>query len=715
MRAAWIFLALMAVSFANTAAETAFEEQTAASPLEIARNWQVLAILGIIISIILVAIAYMIGSGFEMPEITAWAKTELVQVVVNALIVAFLLITIASIEIVVIMIAQTSNIPAPSCYLGNSNSTSCLQDVTNAYLEDYTTTAAEGAKDVIRQNMDAAGWAGRRFGLYCLTIFCAQIGVSMSFTGHFILKSDMYAIIFEYYTNLLSSMEAQRFFVREICFKMGPVILAIGIVARTFFFTRRIGGLLMAIAIGAMFFFPGMYIFDWLTLDFTMTGDKAFAQEDSTCPAECGIQTPLAIVEGGGALNNTAQVYGAFSDATKETGKQIIDGTIASAVATVTNTSDPLYGKTITSCYWEFGEAPLTDANGKRAFRCPQPCRELPYPNSDICTNYSLGTQKECAKVPDACKVKRYVVIQNQTEYDSCPDSCKVVPPLKSDCDLDGPDDGSDKNCLDSSLECRQAHTDDLSYRPTRTVDWDDSKSVERYVRCAWASDCPASLTATESCVYVVPPTGRCVDLCGGCPVECRLDTFSGLPSDQLPPTCVDPETGNYWAACTSCPEGCKVRYSQIEAKDAAADANGSCTSCPLDKRIIWTTLPPDYTSGDCSLDACRSEYREVIPRNACDMCLFTEESYAYKPPINTQCDDACRPSDNTPASDPSAYTKIGESGLVGVPEIQQLSKLMVPGYVLPLFNIVATLVFIKGLSGFLGGDIEIPGLSKIF
>jgi hypothetical protein len=39
----------------------------------------------------------------------------------------------------------------------------------------------------------------------------------------------------------------------------------------------------------------------------------------------------------------------------------------------------------------------------------------------------------------------------------------------------------------------------------------------------------------------------------------------------------------------------------------------------------------------------------------------------------------------------------------------------MLPAYVLPLFNIVATLVFIKGLSTILGGDIEIPGISKVF
>jgi hypothetical protein len=64
---------------------------------------------------------------------------------------------------------------------------------------------------------------------------------------------------------------------------------------------------------------------------------------------------------------------------------------------------------------------------------------------------------------------------------------------------------------------------------------------------------------------------------------------------------------------------------------------------------------------------------------------------------------------------DPSAYTKIDEEGLVGTSEIKNVSKLMVPAYLLPLFNIVATLIFIRTFSGMIGGDIEIPGISKIF
>jgi hypothetical protein len=103
------------------------------------------------------------------------------------------------------------------------------------------------------------------------------------------------------------------------------------------------------------------------------------------------------------------------------------------------------------------------------------------------------------------------------------------------------------------------------------------------------------------------------------------------------------------------------------------------------------------------------------MPRNTCESCVFADESETYDPAINNNCDDACKPSGKIATKDAADYSKISEEGLVGKPDIQDLSKLMLPIYVLPLFNIVATLVFIKGLSKILGGDIEIPGISKVF
>ncbi len=680
----------------ESVSEQQFETQTGGSPLEIVKYWQALAVMSLMLSVILVGIGYAVGIGLEMPEVKAWASNELVQIVANALIIVVLIATISFIDAIVMGMAIGSGLDptlVPACYTVGQ---SCLQNVTMAYLNDYVDTAEVGARDILRANMYAGSAAGKRLGFYCTTaflpLFCLQAGIGTTVAGHYVLDQDMYAILFEYYTNLLSTLEAQRFFVNEISFKMGPVILAIGIVARSFFFTRKIGGLLIAVAAGIMFFFPGMYIFDWVTLDMAVNGDKLMNDDVPLCPNECSIAAPTAYYDGGN-LVSPFDVYGAFTDADSGTVQQLLAGTLDRA--TGSNPGSPAYNKDVVSCYY----GSMAD--------CPVPCRELPYPPS--AGNCSvLEVQQACAQVPAECKVARLVNTTapsfDQAEYNRCPASCKVVPPLNPDCTEDT--DGSTGQCLESRFDCRIAKRSDLNWRPS-TVDIEGSN----YADCVKASNCQASLTASENCVWVIPDTGNCQELCtDACPAECRIADAD--PAD-LPAQCKDGAALK--GACIACItnyDSCTVRLSDITSLNPPA---GQCDSCPVEKRLVSSSLPNDYITGGCSVDACSKDYRVAVPRNTCESCLFTEESYVYSPPINSQCAELCGPTNNAPVKSSGEYTKIGGEGLVGKVEIQNVAKLMIPAYLLPLFNIVATLVFIKGLSGLLGGDIEIPGLAKVF
>ena len=687
MRRLLILLLLVSLCMADNAASQ-FQSQTSSFTMEIGKNWQLLSVMALIISVILVAIAYVIGIGLEMPEMKAWAGTELVQVIANAIIIALLIVTLAFIELVVLGIAAGSNLNVPACMGAGAESVGCLQGVTDSYLSSYIDIAESNAKGVLKDNVFAAGMMGRRIGLNCITIFCAQIGASSTIGGQYIVKTDMYMIIFDHYTNLIASMEAQKFFVDNIAFRMGPVILAMGVVARSFFVTRKLGGLLIAMAAGMMFFFPGMYIFDWVTLDNVLNGDKGGNNDAVSCPDECKAAVPLAYVTGGDKLNNIQDIYDQFKEGDKETAQGLANGSVASATATA-GTYD---GKTITSCY--------AKANSSQ---CPLVCRELPYPSVPLCLNLTEEIPQHCADVPKLCKVVRKVVEVDPAQNSACPAECKVVPPLKSDCNT------SLGDCASSSPDCRMAHRDDLDWRPEKTCDDSFEGCSDIIERCNWAADCPASLTADDSCTYVMPPIGLCNDLCADCPAQCRI----GGSGAAIPDDCPD--------SCSDCFAGCTVRWSTLQEKDDWVKSNNTeygtnyCTSCPINMRLVGSTLPVEYYSGACSYTKCPKDYREAVPYQSCEMCLFTEESYAYDPPINTQCSDICKPSDNTPVSDPSAFTQIGDTGLVGLSPVQNIAKLMIPAYLLPLFNIVATIIFIKGLSDMLGGDIEIPGLAKVF
>jgi hypothetical protein len=678
------------------------------SPLEIVKDWRILAILALGFSIVLVAIAYMIGIGLEMPEMRAWAGTELSQIFANALIILLVIVVIAFVDVMAIAIAVDADLDLPECLgIGTQTYDTCLQSVANEYLQDYVDTAKLQMRNILVENVKAVNYMNQRAGLYCTSILCLQVGVTTTFAANYLLDSDMYTLLFEYYGNLLGFMEAQLFFVNEVSFKIGPILLAVGIVARAFYFTRKIGGLLIAVALGITFFFPGMYIFDWATLDMVMTSDKGVDSQKSDCPAECTKQTPIAYYYNDSGLQmiyDPMDFKGLFTEGTMGNAGQLYEGKIASA----SGTNGSALNKIIHSCiYFQESDFPYTMG------ACPLTCRSLPYPTATQCleatikvgnANVTYNVQKACSVVPTECKVVKEVRgIEGTAEYESCPSACKVVPPLKSDCRYKDAAETEEGNCLDSSVDCRIAKVSDLSWRPSI-----HDSSLPKAKACNKAKDCVASLTANDSCVYVFPDTGPCEDLCVGCDEECRL---IGADFDNLPSNLKD-HCNSIQTACDACHDTCKVKLSDISALSPPA---GQCTDCPEEMRLMAPDIPEEYTQDSCSFQNCPAEYRIFMPRSACQMCLFTEAAYAYRPPINNKCDELCKPSDNVPTKDAEDYAKIGEDGLVGKANIQSLSKLMLPIYVLPLFNIVATLVFIKGLSRILGGDIEIPGISKVF
>ncbi|MEM4359898.1 MAG: hypothetical protein QXT45_05165 [Candidatus Bilamarchaeaceae archaeon] len=677
------FLALLPLSVQQGGLSKEFEERTSIFPMELVSSWHALSALAIFTSIVLVAIAYAISIGLELPELKGWARTELVQVFSTAIIILALMGVIAFLDGLTAAMITESGVMA--CGVGQN----CLQQVAVKYINSSIDGAEAGAYDTLQNSMKAGAWTGRGIGIYATSIILAQLGISTTLGAHYMLDVDRYAIVYEYYTNILSALYAQKFFLEQYAFKVGPIVLALGIVARSFFLTRKTGGLLIAIAAGVMFFLPMMYVFDWMTLDMMISGDNSAMGDPSLCPPECMAATPIAYYSEG-VVKDESELYAMFPEELRDEAFGLVEGSIQS----LSNGTETFY-----SCNY--------DENPDDGVGCPPVCRELPYPASvPACAD--LENRSACAALNDRCKSIR--LIPNGTnslinpEYAVCPAECKIVPPLKGNCSIG--------RCLESRFDCRVAKRTDLSWRPSV------SKDISGHERChEYASDCPASLDAYESCTWVIPETGSCDSLCAGCPVYCRISgaQFSNLPSDCFKSESSPPyDEGDLLDACARCHPTCMVDRNAIEAKGPQPPSS-LCLNCPPEKRLLGGFLPPDYLSGECSLDACPAEYRVAIPRSACEQCLDVSESFLYDPPINTECGELCKPSTKIPTKSVSDFMKTGEEDLVGFSEIQNVSKYMVPAYLLPLFNITATLIFILSLSAILGGDIEIPGISKVF
>ncbi|MFH0737268.1 MAG: hypothetical protein V1827_01675 [Candidatus Micrarchaeota archaeon] len=570
------------------AEDTALEEGTESSSLEIVRDWRLISALALMFSIFLVALAYMVGHAFDMPEIKAWAQNEMIQVFVTCIIIISFTAVALLLDVYMEAIVNGSNLGF-DC----EGSNNCAVTVAHEYLSGNMETALNSARENVVEAGKASQAANYRFGLSTpVLIPMLQLSTSFTASADRIMEVERRNVVIEYLGNILSSLYSQEFFVSEISYKLAPMVLAIGIVARSFFVTRRVGGLLIAVGIGVMYVFPLMYVFDWMTLSITMFGGASVEPPASACPAACLIAPPrfYSVTEGVryfNAQNLSAHLVESGMD----------EDVIKIPIAFLDEGLAPDYnfgGEEVVSC---------------QATECPSSCRDLPYSTASECQ--ADGIPQACASLNPGCRFIRYVNPDHSSddiysdgliENGECPIRCRSVPPLKANCTMGG--------CLDGSDLCRYA----------RRLNADETGPMTRPTNCMGEGDldpdpsldCDENLTATESCVWV-------------------------LPSEE-----------------------------DIESHD-------------------------------------------------CDSCNFVPQSYTYDPPIYLACTDLCNPSPSGPPKiSPSEFTRRSAEGMVGKEEIKGVAALMLPAYVLPILNILVTLIFIRSFSQLIGGDVDIPGLSKI-
>ncbi len=740
---------------------------------ELFSDWQAITLIAIMLSAMLVSLAYMLGIGFEIPSLKAWAGTELGQVIASAIIVLTLWVLMGIIDFNVALVVNSSVASVsqgmPSCMAVGEP---CLKDAAVFYLDGYIASAKSAARAILVNNMDAANKANKRDFFSCsLAIYplpCMQYSSQSSNDAYLVLDVDKNTLLFENYASLLSSMEAQEFFVKNICFLVGPYILALGILARTFFMTRKLGGLLIAAAAALLFVLPLMYMFNWMTLNLDFSGDKEFGSQASMCPEECSAMPPLVydanVVGGKNFIYSSQDLYGMFYDAKKDPliTKNLTNGIIGTydwktelpGVTPSKGPPDPMLTSCQSQATVKISDLPADsafdystlcakyvdnslivqtcgsqyqtqDASGNTvmltidnaSIECPYFCRELPYPYvNSLCAPPII--QKACAKLPEICKVSRKATLNtlsNHADDDlSCVQECRVVPPLNNSCDVG--------NCLESRADCRVSMRNDTNYRITligQNTGSSDSNMANESLKCSWASECPASLVANESCTWVLPRTPQdCKEICPSCPSECRVTGMDGSEQEMLPDSCYsDSSKTTLIDSCSSanCPDSCKIpiqRIKMLDPTNIACKTSDGSSQCRWGCRVAGTSSVPtgcDQTA--CSLNVCGGSFRETVPSSSCQKCLDVEANFHYDPAVLRNCADYCAPQKN-PTENP--VKPLTMNGFVGGGDYQNIAQLMIQAYLLPLFDFAVTLMFVRSFSGMLGGDIELPGVSKV-
>jgi len=780
-RTVLVLLVLMTALSSATTSELLVQAGTSTDIVsELFTSWQAISVMAIMVSALLVALTYMLGIGFEIPSLKAFAGTELGQVIASIIIILtmWILMGIIDAQVALLINGQIEGM-TPCAAVGQS----CLKDAATFYLNGYIDSAKAATRALLINNMEATDKGSGRNFFSCysavLPIPCMQLSLSDSEDAFLVLDMDTNQVLYEYYASLLSSMEAQKMFVESVCFKIAPFILAVGIVARTFFVTRKLGGLLIACAAALLFVLPLMYIFDWMTLNLEFTSDKAFGDQANLCPLECQL-TPALVYDSKTNFSayTQADLYSIFYDGLKDPtiARNLSHGKLASYdwktnpydatkqpsvrdpdpnLISCENASyiaiDSLGGDYVGNCvatinnslvYAPCGSPALYDVKdvggvatptyeGSPIVNCPFECRELPYPYTNpICVPPVV--QQACSKLSEVCKVNRMANANTLSTYAdeelSCPEECKVVPPLKSDC--------SAGNCLESRFDCRVSVKNDTSFRFT-PIGYDpncalDSPGIDKtsdsyklcveYHRCAAAFGCPVSLNGSESCTYVLPPDPQsCQDLCPTCPDECRvIPQDPADPQQKLPTDCYqNGQSGALIPDCqeSSCPDSCKIPIQRMIRLDKDYQACKTTVGtdehqCTYACRVAGLVdIPAGCDKIACDLKVCSGAFKEVVPSSSCQKCLDIDTNFQYTPAILRDCADYCAKAKSPTESKTSPLTM---NDFVGGPDYQNIAQLLLQAYLLPLFDFAVTLMFIRSFSGMLGGDIEIPGVARL-
>lgn len=503
-------------------------------------NWRLLGILLMAISIIFVAFAYMISKSLNIFPVKMWADLELGQVFVSAIILIGLIAILSIIDVTVTnpVIEQMLGIGGGaegglSDYLTSGEPGHI--SVAKGYLNDLKQIAIKMGKGVGKGNLDSSWESTKRDGHTVSIYGIFYFGTSYTPNAGMTILNESNNTLLSYIGNIIASLEAQRYFMEMIGNSLGPMLIISGILLRSFFLTRRLGGLLLSIGIGLMVIYPLTYILSTFGLGLQAYGAEAMSTQPSNCPAECLLKLPL-----GYNNSNTSQTFTDYTD---------IYSLLPEGTSVGEADEEEWEAVGITLCAPQCGE-------------CVGDCRVYPNHPSLEC----VCPEEDCKECPPQCKIFR-----NRTDCDDpanefycspteCPEDCKAdFNPLMTDDCID---------CIGCPGHCRYVYNE-----TGNLIDWLDCE-----VYTDECTDCSCKIGIPES-------SANCEDMCDGCPYNCRIGAVdsdigcSDCSADCLALCSVD-DIGD-----DTCDSGVYKRGSTVEPEYT------NCSKCPIPCRTDFDEL----------------------------------------------------------------------------------------------------------------------------
>ncbi len=220
------------------------------------------------IMIIVGAIVYSIGMALNDKKIKQLGQTELYQVVINGLIIGAFIILFAPGGLIGSLISSlSSGVSGTSCTTYTNNPAICFATSYLSGLGDVTVNG-DSYPSLLSSNLALLSSSALLYaGVGTLSSIDINLYVvTFGLQGLNAILGPLKGII-DFLSLSAVFIIAQSMLLGFLYYVAVPIMLPVGIVLRTFYFTRKLGGAIIAIAIGGYLILPLTYVFSATLMD----------------------------------------------------------------------------------------------------------------------------------------------------------------------------------------------------------------------------------------------------------------------------------------------------------------------------------------------------------------------------------------------------------------------------------------------------------------
>ncbi len=251
-------------------------------------TWMPLAGAALGLAITLAGVVYMLGSALMNDKMKGWAKMELVEVFYSAVIIAL----VATPGLGALMLADSAvqgglflNAPQPTVYIPERDvslplcGAAIAQDATSIYHDVPACHMRLGIWYLHALFKESQDFAYKDYLTYIYTATAADFTINFEFIteaagmfsvtpwrGFFTTGNTIKTMVFDYAIRLMILTKFQEIMLSFVARALFPALFVAGAVLRTFTFSRRLGGLLLALALSLYYVFPAFYAFGGLVM-----------------------------------------------------------------------------------------------------------------------------------------------------------------------------------------------------------------------------------------------------------------------------------------------------------------------------------------------------------------------------------------------------------------------------------------------------------------